>query len=425
MNKNKFVTAVGAIGIVGLAVCLARKKHKNSVEHKDQHRGGKRALQLASVASMIDQFTIPNIEILQSIGYQVDVVADFTNPGTITAERCEDLKERLKTMGVRYLDIPIPRSLNLILMIRSYNQVKRLLERENYNLLHCHSPIGGVIARQAAKNKRKDGLRVIYTAHGFHFFDGAPVQNWLLYYPIEKWMSRYTDVLITINREDYKRASKRFHARETVYIPGVGVDIRKLSKNKDGAMEKRKELGVGLDSIMLLSVGELSVNKNHEIVMKALSKLNHKSIHYFIAGTGGLQKKLETLAVELKIKAQVHFLGYRSDIAELCHAADLFVFPSHREGCPVALMEAIACRTPVICSRIRGNTDLVKDETRLFDENSVDDVARCLKQICVKRTEMMNVENAEKSIEVNFNNLQKFDMVAVKSKMKSLYEGKC
>ena len=167
----------------------------------------KKAVQLASVASMIDQFNIPNIQILQSLGYQVDVVANFTNPGTITVERSENLKKRLAEMNVRVFDIAIPRTLNPGAISNAYKQVKNLLEKEEYKLLHCHSPIGGVIARQAAKGLRKSGIEVIYTAHGFHFYNGAPLKNWLLFYPIEKHYSRYTDVLITINMEDYKRAS--------------------------------------------------------------------------------------------------------------------------------------------------------------------------------------------------------------------------
>ena len=150
----------------------------------------KRALQLASVASMIDQFNIPNIEILQSLGYKVDVVADFTNPGTITKERAENLKKRLNDMDVEVYDIAIPRSLNPVAIIKAYRKVRYLLYKKNYNLLHCHSPIGGVIARQAANGLRKSGLKIIYTAHGFHFYNGAPLRNWLIFYPIEKHFSR-------------------------------------------------------------------------------------------------------------------------------------------------------------------------------------------------------------------------------------------
>ena len=234
----------------------------------------KRALQLASVASMIDQFNIPNIQILQSLGYKVDVVADFTNPGTITKERAENLKQRLSDMHVHVYDIAIPRSINPKAIIAAYKKVKELLNKENYSLLHCHSPIGGVIAREAAKEKRKNSLKVIYTAHGFHFYTGAPLGNWLLFYPIEKYLSRYTDILITINKEDYKRAKEKFHARKTVYVPGIGVDIEKFVPRESGRKRIRLELGLDPQRVMILSVGELNANKNHEAVIRAIQGMN-------------------------------------------------------------------------------------------------------------------------------------------------------
>lgn len=250
----------------------------------------KKALQLASVASMIDQFTIPNIQILLDLGYKVDVVADFTHPGTITNERAEDLKRRLNDMGVRVVDIAIPRSLNPQAVTSAYKQVKKLIISEHYNLIHCHSPIGGVICRQAAITERKKGTKVIYTAHGFHFYDGAPLKNWIVFYPIEKWYSRFTDVLITINNEDYKRASEKFHAKKTVYIPGVGIDTEKFAPRKSGRDKIRKELGLQDSQVMLLSVGELNENKNHISVIRAIRGLD---LVYVIVGKGDKKEELE------------------------------------------------------------------------------------------------------------------------------------
>lgn len=316
----------------------------------------KRALQLASVASMIDQFNIPNIQILQSLGYKVDVVADFTNPGTITVERVENLKNRLSGMNVRFFDIPIPRSLNLVAISAAYKQVKKLLNNENYSLLHCHSPIGGVIARQAAKKIRKGGLKVIYTAHGFHFYDGAPLKNWLIFYPIEKHFSRYTDVLITINKEDYKRASEKFKAKKTVYIPGVGVDTEKFKPDENGREKIREELGLTSTQILLLSVGELNENKNHESVIRAIEGMG---ITYVIVGKGDLKDKLEETAKECNV--DLRLMGFRNDVANFYDAADVYVLPSIREGLNVSLMEAMASGVPIACSNIRGNTDLVQE----------------------------------------------------------------
>ena len=324
----------------------------------------KRALQLASVASMIDQFNMPNIRIMQSLGYKVDVVADFTNPGTITKERATLLKKCLADMGVRVIDIAIPRSINIKAILSAYKRVKNLVISEHYNLIHCHSPIGGAILRIAARNERKKGTKVIYTAHGFHFYDGAPIKNWLVFYPVEKWLSRYTDILITINQEDYKRALYNFKAKKTEYIPGIGIDTQKYRQNIN--REKiRKELGLDDSDVMLLSVGELNENKNHEIVIRALSKLKER-LCYVVVGKGNKEGYLKKLINELNLQGKVYLVGYRDDVEDFYNAADVFVFPSFREGLSVSLMEAMANSLPVVCGKIRGNTDLIDDDGGIF-----------------------------------------------------------
>lgn len=325
----------------------------------------KRALQLASVASMIDQFNISNIEILLSLGYKVDVAADFTNPGTITTERAENLKKRLAAMNVRVFNIPIPRTLNLSAISLAYKQVKKLVNKENYTLLHCHSPIGGVIARQAAKKRRKDGLKVVYTAHGFHFYEGAPLKNWLMFYPVEKHYSRYTDVLITINKGDYKRASEKLKAKKTIYIPGVGVDIEKFTVCKVERNIKRKGLGVKDSDFLLLSVGELSENKNQMVVINALHKMNQDgnidNIVYLIVGKGNQEEKFKRLINEYNLQNHIKLLGFRTDIEELCKTVDCFVHPSIREGLGIAPLEAMAAGLPLISAAVNGIKDYTED----------------------------------------------------------------
>lgn len=325
----------------------------------------KKALQLASVASMIDQFNIPNIEILQSLGYTVDVVADFTNPGTITRERAENLRKRLTDINVKVFDIEIPRSLNPRAIVAAYQMVNKLLDDRHYDLLHCHSPIGGVIARQAAKEKRKDGLKVIYTAHGFHFFDGAPLKNWLIFYPIEKHFSRYTDILITINKEDYKRADEKFYAKKTVYIPGVGVDSEKFAICKVNKIAKRKELGVKESDFLLLSVGELSERKNQKVIIDALHQMKELgsigNIVYLAVGKGNQEQEFKRLIREYGLETHVRLLGFRTDINELCETVDCFVHPSIREGLGIAPLEAMAAGLPLISAAVNGIKDYTED----------------------------------------------------------------
>lgn len=326
----------------------------------------KKALVLASVASMIDQFNIPNILLLQQLGYEVDVATNFQQSGSITSERSNFLKQKLQEMGVGIIDVPIPRNIFAINNIcKSYQQVKKLCVENWYDLVHCHSPIGGAIARLAAKKIRKStGTKVVYTAHGFHFYKGAPIKNWMFFYPIEKYCSRFTDVLITINQEDYAFASKKMKAKQVEYFPGVGVELSRFSKGELGdniRKERRRELQLSENDVVLLSVGELNKNKNHSVIIQALAELKLPNVKYLIVGKGSLKEELDEKIKALSLEAQVRLLGYRTDIADLYKASDIFVFPSYREGLSVSVMEAMASGLPCIVSKIRGNVDLIDD----------------------------------------------------------------
>ena len=355
-----------------------------------------KALMLASVASMIDQFNMPNIQLLQSLGYTVDVVADFTNPGTITAERANDLTKRLSAMNVRIIDVPIPRSINPVAIISAYVKVQKLLQEEHYALIHCHSPIGGFLCRLAARKEKN--TNVIYTAHGFHFYKGAPIKNWLLFYPVEWVCSFWTDVLITINKEDYERAKKHFHAKKTVYVPGVGIDTKKFAPVPNNREKIRKMLGVKDDQIMLLSVGELNENKNHEAVIRAIQGM--ENVVYVIVGKGELEDHLSYVIRELA--ANVILTGFREDVSDFYNAADVFILPSLREGLNVSLMEAMASGLAVACSRIRGNMDLIEDEKCLFDSINIQEIAKAIKYATIKKEKLiqrnlLKVRNLDKS----------------------------
>jgi glycosyltransferase involved in cell wall biosynthesis len=225
-----------------------------------------------------------------------------------------------------------------------------------------------------------NNVRVFYTAHGFHFFKGASLINWIVYYPIEKWLAKYTDTLITINKEDYKIAQNKLKPNKVEYIQGIGIDIKRYSNLNINKSLKRKEIGVPVDSLLILSIGELNKNKNHEIVIRALAEINDKKIHYVICGKGHLKEHLNNLSLSLGLEKNVHILGYREDIAEICNIADIFIFPSFREGLPVALMEAMATGLPVICSKIRGNVDLIENNVNGFTFET-DDIATLVSSI--------------------------------------------
>ena len=325
----------------------------------------KRALVLASVASMIDQFNMPNIRLMKEMGYEVDVATNFLKGSTCSDEKIAALKQTLHEMNVRCFQIDFSRKvLNIGENIKAYKQTKKIIDENNYALIHSHSPIGGFLSRIAARNARKKGTKMIYTAHGFHFYKGAPLMNWLIFYPIERISSRWTDVLVTITHEDYQLAQKKMYAKEVVYVPGVGIDTAVFAPKEGYAVTnalKREELGIPMEDTVMLSVGELNKNKNHEIVLRAMAQLGRKDLHYVIAGRGVLKEHLEQLAKELGVSNQLHLLGFRTDVKELFKMADFFAHPSFREGLSVAVMEAMANGLPVICTEIRGNTDLIED----------------------------------------------------------------
>lgn len=241
---------------------------------------------------------------------------------------------------------------------KAVTQIHRLVERERYDIVHCHTPIAAACTRIACrKHRKKYDVKVFYTAHGFHFYKGAPKLNWLIYYPIEKFCSQFTDKLITINKEDYALAKRKFHAGEVHYVPGVGIDLSRFVNIQVDRNAKRREIGVPEDAFLLLSVGELNENKNHQIIVRALARLNDKNVHYAIAGLGEKRDYLLQLADGLGVAEQVHLLGYRKDIPELNHSADIFCFPSRREGLGVSSIEAMACGLPVVSSNVHGIND--------------------------------------------------------------------
>ena len=315
-----------------------------------------KVLMLASVASMIDQFNIPNIKLLIEMGYKVDVACNFVEGSTCSDAKIEELKNKLTEMGVDYYQIDFARSVRHIWQnLKAYHQVLSLMKANRYKFIHCHSPIGGVCGRLAG---HKTHTKVIYTAHGFHFYKGAPLLNWLVYYPIEKYLSRYTDVLITINKEDYAIAQNKMHAKRTEYVPGVGIDIEKIKSVKVDRNKKRAELGISQDAFVLMSVGELNKNKNHEVVIKAVGAMKEvQNVHYIIAGRGPLDKYLLSLVERSRLGERVHLLGFRADVIELLKSSDCFVFPSRREGLGLAALEAMASGLPLITTYVGGIKD--------------------------------------------------------------------
>lgn len=315
------------------------------------------------------------------------IIKKLVDLGNIVDVACNDSEYKVDDffteLGCNIHHISCVRTPFSLKNLTAIKELKTILEKGNYDIVHCHTPIAAAVTRLACKNFRKSvkPFKVIYTAHGFHFYSGSPVLNWLIFYPIEKLLAKYTDCLITINKEDYSRAKAKFKT-DVRYIPGVGINVDKFSSYTISDERKNKirnSIGMPEDAKLLLSVGELNKNKNHETVIKALGRLVAEKpsiqFYYVVAGEGLQKEHLLDLAKELNISDRVKLLGYRKDVIDLYKVSDVFIHPSFREGLPVSVMEAIASGLPVIASKIRGNSDLVKEEW-LFepkDEEGLED----------------------------------------------------
>ena len=308
----------------------------------------KKVLLVATVQSHIAQFHKPLIKWLAENGYQVDVAARYNL----------DIKPNLtlEIPGEIY-NVPFARSPFCLQNIKAYFILRKIINSGAYDIVHCNTPVAGILTRIAANAKRKKGeLKVIYEAHGFHFFKNGPKINWVLWYPIERWFSRYTSVLITINQMDYAIACKKFHAEKIMGIPGVGLNLSQF-KNAEKTLDLKEEYHLPADSKLILSVGELNKNKNHQVIIRAIAYLNDPSIHYFIAGNGPLELELKALSKELGVEGNVHFLGYRRDVPGLLKNADVYAFPSLREGLGMSSLEAMAAGLPIVTSNRHGIND--------------------------------------------------------------------
>lgn len=362
-------------------------------------------LYVSTISNTINAFMIPHIKMLFEQGHHVDIACNIQR----------EIDKGLVELGCRVHDISFSRSPLNKTNLKAYQNLKKLIVDQKYDLVHTHTPVASAITRLVCKNIK--GTKVFYTAHGFHFHKGAPLKNWLIYYPLEKWLAKYTDTLITINKEDYERAKSKFKAKRVEYIPGVGLDIDKFRNVVVDKADKRQELGLPEDAFIVLSVGELNKRKNHEIIIRAIEKLKNPDIHYVICGKGPLESYLNNLAVEIGIGKNVHLLGYRPDVPEIYKVSDVFVFPSYREGLPVSIMEAMAAGLPVVCSNIRGNSDLIEygKGGYLVSPSDVDEFAKRIKEL--------RTDSSLRSKFVTFNqkNIQKYSLFNAIGKLVSIY----
>jgi glycosyltransferase EpsD len=327
----------------------------------------KKVLYCATVDYHFKAFHLPYMQWFKEQSWEVHVAAK----GSIKLPCCD-----------KKYDIPIERSPFKFGNLIAYKKLKRIIDENNYDIIHVHTPMAGVIARLAARNARKKGTKVIYTAHGFHFYKGASLLNWIIYYPIERWLSNYTDTLITINSEDYNLAVKyKFKAGKIERVHGVGVDrIRFKPISNSEIVKLRDKHGYKREDFLLYYIAELNKNKNQELLLKSVAKAREKisNIKLVLAGDGILAEHYKSMAKRLGIEDYVDFLGFRKDVDEIAQMSDIAVASSLREGLPVNIMEAMACGKPIIATDNRGHRELIKNNYNGF-------IVDCYDKISFKR----------------------------------------
>lgn len=365
--------------------------------------GKRKVLIVTTVSGFVPQFELKNVYILQKMNYEVHYAANYHNPVY------SNDNDRLKKTGIIQHQIDFVRSpYKIISNIKAYLQLIRLMKTQEFHMVHCHTPMGSLLARLAAKH---NGIyKVIYTAHGFHFFKGAPLKNWLLYYPMEVLFARITDCLITINQEDYQRAHKfKLRNNNHLYkVNGVGINTDSYSN------EHRKLIN---NTFKLITVGELSKRKNQIVLIKALAILRDKDIKLTICGKGPKMNHLKHYAEKNNVLDQVEFKGYCTNIKQFLVESDCFVFPSLQEGLPVALMEAMAAGLPVICTNIRGNRDLINHNEGgiLVDTDDVNSFAKAIKYL--KSSELV----CKRMGQINMKRIKEYDSLVVEDQMMKIY----
>lgn len=310
-------------------------------------------LYVATISNTVNAFLIPHIKMLVDQGHQVDVAFSIKNP----------VNDEIIDMGCRVHTLEFERSPLKKGNYEAYKKIKRIIKDESYDLVHTHTPVASTIVRLACR--RIKNTKVFYTVHGFHFFKGAPLINWLTYYPIEKWLSKYTDCLITINEEDYNTAiNKNFKASEIKLVHGVGVDLNKFEpQTKDKKNQIRKEYGYKEDDFILFYAAELNSNKHQDLLIDVINILKDKipNIKLLLAGSGTLEVQYKKKVDQLELGNHVEFLGFRKDVKKLLSLSDISVASSKREGLPVNVMEAMATGLPIIVTNVRGHCDLIEN----------------------------------------------------------------
>lgn len=367
-------------------------------------------LYVTTISNTVNTFLIPHIKMLIDQGHQVDVAFNIV----------EDVKKEIIELGCKVHQIEFQRSPLSIQNKSAYKRLKKLICSEKYDIVHTHTPIASAFVRLACR--KLNTVKVFYTAHGFHFYKGASLKNWLLFYPIEKWLSRYTDCLITINKEDFLIAkNKKFKAKEIRHIHGVGVDLTKFNKEDlTKKYELRERFGFDKEDLILIYPAELNKNKNQKVLIDMVDILKEKipNLLLILPGKGRLLETYKNLVKDKGLTEKILFPGYISNVDEYLKLSDISVASSIREGLPINIIESMACGLPVVASKNRGHNELVKHEKNgyLVDYNNPKKFADAVYKLFLNKNERESMGNKNTEL------VKKYSIENIKSELSDIYK---
>ncbi|MGL5352573.1 MAG: glycosyltransferase family 4 protein [Clostridium sp.] len=353
----------------------------------------RKVLYITTVSRTINAFLIPHIEMLISKGYKVECACFIDKP----------IDRRILSKGVKVYEVPFSRNPFALSNYKAYRRLLDLQRINGYDIIHVHTPIASIYGRLLKLTF--PNIKTIYTAHGYHFFNGASKLAWLIYYPIEKIMARYTDVTININREDYEITKKMLKPGKCYLVGGVGVNLEEYKKTTDvERVVKKCELGFDEEDFIVIMIAELNENKNVIQLIKALELLkdDYPKIKAISVGEGTKLEELKSEAENRGIDKNIKFLGFREDINDLINISDIGILLSYREGLPRSLMEIIANGRKVIATNIRGCKDIVWNENigTLVNIGDYKETARSIKNYFLENNKNFQVPDEIKDYEV-------------------------
>lgn len=374
----------------------------------------KKALIITSISGFLFQFEMNDVRTLQTLGYEVHYASNMNCP-IYTFDKAKLMESGIV---VHHIDIE-KKPFFIIGNIKAFFQLKKLLKEKQFDLIHCHNPVGGLLGRLLGVGNHKAPY-IIYTAHGFHFYKKAPLINWILYFSVEKILARFTDVLITINHED-EQCAEKMPIRKGGFckkINGVGLDLTRFYPQIKIADQMRQEINIPENAFHIVTAAELNDNKNQVSIIKALAKMKDKDIYYSICGRGCNERKLCKLIKKYELEENVRLLGYRLDMPHILQTADCFAFPSIREGMGMAALEALACGVPLIAADNRGTREYCVDgfNNIVCPSKDIDAYAYAIKKLKEDKAFRYYLkENCRSSV-------NDFSILAVSEKMFEIYK---